>query len=189
MDSSWSKLTVSLHPVQRSYAAPVMSIFRNWAKKPRIWCGTRPKMLVPGPALATPARADSTDSGVGAGACSLVNFKHVREARMLSDMRQTLVDVGLKTPSSPPLMQRLWARAQGVSQCTSDPKYGLEGTVSRLFPDIRARYCCTHVGGRDNVIAIVAPQATLTFFTGSPSRSMSHDQIAIKSQSGINNNL
>src|SRR5258708_4256801 len=42
---STARRTVSLHPVQRSYAAPTIGILRNCARNPRNWCGTRPSTL------------------------------------------------------------------------------------------------------------------------------------------------
>jgi hypothetical protein len=40
-----SRRTVSLHPVQRSYAAPTIGMLRNCARNPRSWCGTSPSTL------------------------------------------------------------------------------------------------------------------------------------------------
>ena len=42
-----AKRTVSLHPVQRSYAAPTIVMVRNCARNPRSWCGTSPNTLPP----------------------------------------------------------------------------------------------------------------------------------------------
>lgn len=61
------KLTVSLHPVHRSYAAPIIGMFLNWARNPRIWCGTRPNTL---PDVLGSARSLPVCSG-GGGACTL----------------------------------------------------------------------------------------------------------------------
>jgi len=65
-------LTVSLQPVHLWYAAPVMSIFLNCARKPLSWWGTRPNTLSCG---AGSASAEVGGGGGGAWILYSIEFR------------------------------------------------------------------------------------------------------------------
>jgi hypothetical protein len=110
--------TVSLHPVQRSYAAPTIGILRNCARNPRNWCGTRPSTL-PSPSC-WGCWGSCPGGGAGAWRLQKVAIKTPKYIVSSDQAEPTLEDAEGVKRGALRLLQTQWARALDASLYTSD---------------------------------------------------------------------